>query len=196
MLQNNRGPQHSDSKTWSTRTTSTQSSEDSLGSKENAQIVGPLKVDDDDDEDEESDDMDDSDDELLFDDFEAWQVYDDLFKWEASMLGPINNPYADHFFKLLIRFGPNYLLSAPTVCFRTKTFHPNISIAGGIQLDILRERWQPALTIPQLMAEPNADAPHPESTYAMKVYLEDRDKYIEIAKAWTEEHAEVGGGEF
>ncbi|KAG8373214.1 hypothetical protein BUALT_Bualt11G0000300 [Buddleja alternifolia] len=61
---------------WSTRTVSTQSSKDSLGYKENAQTVNPLKVDDDDDDDddddeEESDGMDDSDDELLSDGFDS-----------------------------------------------------------------------------------------------------------------------------
>ncbi|KAG8379667.1 hypothetical protein BUALT_Bualt07G0112900 [Buddleja alternifolia] len=116
--------------------------------------------------------------------FTAGPVNDDDFHWEARMMGPMNSPYADHFFKLIIRFGPNFPLSPPMVNFRTKVFHPNISITGGIELDILRERWNPALTIPkvlqrirQLMAEPNVNSPHPSSTQALQLYLDDHDRY-------------------
>ncbi|KAG8388019.1 hypothetical protein BUALT_Bualt02G0081700 [Buddleja alternifolia] len=113
-----------------------------------------------------------------------WPVNNDDFHWEARMMGPMNSPYADHFFKLIIRFGPNFPLSPPMVNFRTKVFHPNISIIGGIELDILRERWNPALTIPkvlqrirQLMAEPNVNCPHPSSTQALQLYLDNHNRY-------------------
>ncbi|KAG8362951.1 hypothetical protein BUALT_BualtUnG0020200 [Buddleja alternifolia] len=175
----------SNAKSWNG---STQSSEDSLGSKENALTVDPFKVDD--DADEESDGLD------------GRLVNNDDFHWEAQMMGPMNSPYADHFFNLIVRFGPNFPLSPPLVNFRTKVFHPNISITGGIELDILLERWNPALTIPkvlqrirQLMAEPNVNAPHPSSTQALQLYLDDHDRYLRIAEAWTLEHADVGAGE-
>ncbi|KAG8368602.1 hypothetical protein BUALT_Bualt15G0062500 [Buddleja alternifolia] len=177
---------------WSTRTASTQSSEDSLGSKENALTVDPFKVDEDSS--------------MILNRvymmrniskttsktrriikrrmcgtntstnnwiLDARPVNNDDFHWEARMMGPMNSPYADHFFNLIIHFGPNFPLSPPLVNFRTKVFHPNISITGGIELDILRERWNPALTIPKLMAEPNVNAPHPSSTQALQLYLDD-----------------------
>ncbi|KAG8367328.1 hypothetical protein BUALT_Bualt16G0060800 [Buddleja alternifolia] len=119
------------------------------------------------------------------------------------MMGPMNSPYADHFFKLIIRFGPNFPLSPPMVNFRTKVFHPNISITGGIKLDILRERWNPALTIPkvlqrirQLMAEPNVNAPHLSSIEVLQLYLDDHDRYLQIAEAWMVKHVDVRAGEF
>ncbi|KAG8375976.1 hypothetical protein BUALT_Bualt09G0015100 [Buddleja alternifolia] len=116
--------------------------------------------------------------------FTTGPVNSDDFHWEARVIGPMNSPYADHFFKLIIHFEPNFPLSPPLVNFRTKVFHPNISLTSGIELDILRERWNPALTIPkvlqrirQLMAEPNVNAPHPSSTQVLQLYLDDHDRY-------------------
>ncbi|KAG8369386.1 hypothetical protein BUALT_Bualt14G0005800 [Buddleja alternifolia] len=89
------------------------------------------------------------------------------------------------------------------VNFWKKIYHLIISITGGLEIDILRERCQPALTIPQvlekirqLLAQPKVDAPHPRSTEALTMYLEDQDRYIRTAKAWTVEYVDVWAGEF
>ncbi|KAG8376141.1 hypothetical protein BUALT_Bualt09G0032400 [Buddleja alternifolia] len=81
--------------------------------------------------------------------FTAGPLNNDDFTLEAPMMGPMNRPYADHFFKLIIRFGPNFPLSPPIVLQRIR----------------------------QLMAEPNVDAPHPSSNEALQLYLDDHDRY-------------------
>ena len=54
--------------------------------------------------------------------------------------------------------------SPPTIAFETPIYHCNVSDAGAICLDLLREKWSPSLTVPKLleairflMASPNPD---------------------------------------
>lgn len=62
--------------------------------------------------------------------------------------------------------GPNYPHEPPKVKCETKVYHPNIDLEGNVCLNILREDWNPVLTINSiiyglqfLFLEPNPDDP-------------------------------------
>ncbi|KAL9265684.1 SUMO-conjugating enzyme UBC9-like protein [Drosera capensis] len=74
-------------------------------------------------------------------------VAEDMFHWQATIMGPPDSPYAGGVFLVTIHFPPDYPFKPPKVAFRAKVFHPNINSNGCICLDILREQWSPALTI-------------------------------------------------
>ncbi|MBA0800993.1 hypothetical protein Gohar_011389, partial [Gossypium harknessii] len=74
-------------------------------------------------------------------------VAEDMFHWQATIMGPADSPYAGGVFQVTIHFPPDYPFKPPKVAFRTKVFHPNINSNGSICLDILKEQWSPALTI-------------------------------------------------
>ncbi|WVZ07572.1 hypothetical protein V8G54_020918 [Vigna mungo] len=74
-------------------------------------------------------------------------VAEDMFHWQATIMGPADSPYAGGVFLVTIHFPPDYPFKPPKVAFRTKVFHPNINSNGSICLDILKEQWSPALTI-------------------------------------------------
>lgn len=119
---------------------------------------------------------------------------DNIYQWEATILGPIDTPYAGGIFKLKINFTDDYPFKPPKIHFKTKIYHPNIAPSGSICLDILRDKWSPALTlakvllsISSLMIDPNPDDPLvPEAAH---MYVENRAKFNEIAQNWTHIYA-------
>ena len=77
----------------------------------------------------------------------AGPVGDDLFVWQATIMGPSDSPYAGGVFFLTIHFPTDYPFKPPKIAFTTRIYHPNINANGAICLDILRDQWSPALTI-------------------------------------------------
>ncbi|XP_075800341.1 ubiquitin-conjugating enzyme E2 D4 isoform X1 [Microtus pennsylvanicus] len=112
----------------------------------------------------------------------AGPVGDDLFHWQASIMGPNDSPYQGGVFFLTIHFPTDYPFKPPKVAFTTKIYHPNINSSGSICLDILRSQWSPALTVSKvllsicsLLCDPNPDDPLvPEIAHTYKA---DREKY-------------------
>ncbi|KAK2381547.1 rac GTP-binding protein RHO1 [Trifolium repens] len=124
----------------------------------------------------------------------AGPVGEDMFHWQATIIGPNDSPYAGGVFLVTIHFPPDYPFKPPKVAFRTKVFHPNINSNGNICLDILKEQWSPALTISKvllsicsLLTDPNPDDPLvPEVAHMCKT---DRVKYESTARSWTQKFA-------
>ena len=81
----------------------------------------------------------------------AGPVDDDIYVWDATLMGPNGSVYEGGVFKLNITFPPNYPFKPPRVKFITSIYHPNINSSGGICLDILKENWSPALTISKVL---------------------------------------------
>ncbi|GJV46200.1 ubiquitin-conjugating enzyme 28 [Tanacetum coccineum] len=121
-------------------------------------------------------------------------VGEDMFHWQATIMGPTDSPFTGGVFLVSIHFPPDYPFKPPKVSFKTKVFHPNINSNGSICLDILKEQWSPALTISKvllsicsLLTDPNPDDPLvPEIAH---MYKNDRAKYETTARSWTQKYA-------
>ncbi|XP_009201305.1 ubiquitin-conjugating enzyme E2 D4 isoform X6 [Papio anubis] len=85
----------------------------------------------------------------------AGPVGDDLFHWQATIMGPNDSPYQGGVFFLTIHFPTDYPFKPPKVAFTTKIYHPNINSNGSICLDILRSQWSPALTVSKALCVGN-----------------------------------------
>jgi len=124
----------------------------------------------------------------------AGPVGDDMFHWQATIMGPDESPYQGGVFFLNIHFPTDYPFKPPKVTFTTRIYHPNINSNGSICLDILKDQWSPALTISKvllsissLLTDANPDDPLvPEIA---NIYKTDRAKYEATAKEWTRKYA-------
>ncbi|CAB4420375.1 unnamed protein product [Rhizophagus irregularis] len=110
----------------------------------------------------------------------ASPIGDDLFHWQATIMGPSDSPYSGGVFFLAIHFPTDYPFKPPKVNFTTRLYHPNINSNGSISLDILRDQWSPALTISK------DDPLIPEIAH---VYKTDRTRYEATAREWTRKYA-------
>ncbi|KAI5453871.1 Ubiquitin-conjugating enzyme E2 4 [Naganishia albida] len=123
----------------------------------------------------------------------AGPVGDNLFQWQATIMGPGDSPYAGGVFFLNLNFPTDYPFKPPKVQFTTKIYHPNINSNGSICLDILRDQWSPALTISKvllsicsMLTDPNPDDPLvPEIAHTYKT---DRARYEATAREWTRKY--------
>ncbi|KAG6470984.1 hypothetical protein ZIOFF_072073 [Zingiber officinale] len=124
----------------------------------------------------------------------AGPVGEDLFHWQATIMGPSESPYAGGVFFVAIHFPQDYPFKPPKVNFQTKVYHPNINSNGSICLDILKDQWSPALTISKvllsissLLTDPNPDDPLvPEIAHLYKTH---RSRYEDAARSWTQKYA-------
>ncbi|EYE91308.1 putative ubiquitin conjugating enzyme (UbcJ) [Aspergillus glaucus CBS 516.65] len=125
---------------------------------------------------------------------------DDLLHWEAVLKGVKGTPYEGGLWSLNITIPPNYPLTPPTIRFRTRISHPNISFTTGeICLTLLTtEHWSPVYTlsttltaIQQLLTDPRPESPLNVDVAAL---LRDGD-YVgweSVVRFWTEEERWVG----
>ena len=119
---------------------------------------------------------------------------EDLYEWQASIMGPKDSPYQGGVFWLKIHFPKDYPFKPPKVMFLTKIYHPNISSSGAICIDILKDNWSPALTISKvllcicsLLDDPNPDDPLVPDI--AELFNNDREAYNTKAKVMTLQYA-------
>eukprot|EP00241_Pyramimonas_parkeae_P009343 CAMPEP_0114248030 /NCGR_PEP_ID=MMETSP0058-20121206/13343_1 /TAXON_ID=36894 /ORGANISM="Pyramimonas parkeae, CCMP726" /LENGTH=145 /DNA_ID=CAMNT_0001361385 /DNA_START=100 /DNA_END=534 /DNA_ORIENTATION=+ len=114
---------------------------------------------------------------------------DNLRYFNVMILGPTQSPYEGGVYKLELFLPEEYPMAAPKVRFLTKIYHPNIDKLGRICLDILKDKWSPALqirtvllSIQALLSAPNPDDPLAEDI--AKQWKEDESVAVATAKEW------------
>ena len=124
----------------------------------------------------------------------AGVIDDDIYNWQATIMGPEGSPYHGGVFYLKIEFPHDYPFKPPKVQFITKIYHCNINSSGNICLDILKEQWSPALTISKILLSICSllDDQNPNDPLMVDIanlYLSDKDKFLHNARQYTLKYA-------
>ncbi|KAJ1734346.1 ubiquitin-conjugating enzyme E2 N [Coemansia biformis] len=121
-------------------------------------------------------------------------VNDSIRYFQVVMAGPSQSPYQGGQFKLELFLPEDYPMSPPKVRFMTKMYHPNIDKLGRICLDILKDKWSPALQIRTVLLSIQAllSAPNPDDPLANDVaeqWKANEKRAIQTASEWTKKYA-------
>ncbi|KAI5194534.1 ubiquitin-conjugating enzyme [Aureobasidium subglaciale] len=90
-----------------------------------------------------------------------------VFLWDVVMQGPEDSVYASGKFKIEVSLPKEYPFKPPTVSFKTKIYHPNVTNddKGSMCLGMLRsDQWKPPnkirdvlILVRQILAAPQPD---------------------------------------
>ncbi len=114
--------------------------------------------------------------------------------FDIIISGPKDSPYEGGVFKLEMWLPDDYPMVPPKVRFMTKIYHPNIDKLGRICLDILKDKWSPALQIDKvcLSIQLLLQAPNPDDPLANDVaeaWKRNEASAFAVAREWTRKFA-------
>lgn len=115
--------------------------------------------------------------------------------FKLSVLGAEGSCFENGLFRMELFLPMEYPMSPPKIHFLTRIYHPNIDRVGRICLDILKDKWSPALQIDKvclsiqlLLQTPNpADPLDPQIA---KVWTDTPKLAEERAREWTKLYAD------
>ncbi|KAJ9449115.1 Ubiquitin-conjugating enzyme E2 36 [Diplonema papillatum] len=114
--------------------------------------------------------------------------------FKVVITGPQSSPYEGGIYNLELFLPEEYPMVSPKVRFLTPLYHPNVDKLGRICLDILKDKWSPALqirtvliSIQALLSAPNPD--DPLNNEAAELWKSNEQLAINKAKEATRKYA-------
>jgi len=125
---------------------------------------------------------------------------DNVHQMRALLEGPPGTPFEGGTFVLNIVLPQDYPFKPPKITFETPVFHCNISDRGNVCLDLLADKWTPALNISAVLMRIRNLLVEPETEDALRQWIAeltiahsqhgDKDtRYVDSAREETAKHA-------
>ncbi|MCJ1250961.1 hypothetical protein MMC30_008191 [Trapelia coarctata] len=122
-----------------------------------------------------------------------------LHIWEITLLGPPSTPFANGTFHLLLTLPPDYPFAPPTLSFKTKIYHPNVTNddKGSMCLGLLRpDTWKPSSRVRDVLVFARGLLEEPELEGAVEGGIarevrEERGVWEGRARVWVERYAKA-----
>lgn len=117
----------------------------------------------------------------------------DVFKWQITMTGPSDTPYAGGLFILHAEFPDNYPNSAPKIKFTNKMYHLNVDNDGNVCISTL-SRWAKGTTMAEVLTLIFAlfYKQNPESSFyndRAELFKTNKKDFDKNAREWTQKYA-------
>ena len=127
-------------------------------------------------------------------------VNDNLFEWQATMIGPADTPYKNGLFILSVKFPDDYPQTKPDVRFKTPIYHVNVNPTSEFGIDIghvcisTLNSWTPERKMREVFTDIFAlfYVGNPNSAYGFEAgpeMINNRKLYDEKAKFFTRKYA-------
>ncbi|KAL2043928.1 hypothetical protein N7G274_003448 [Stereocaulon virgatum] len=121
----------------------------------------------------------------------------DMHQWQILIDGPKGSPYEGGVFTLQLSLPTEYPFKPPTLSFKTKIYHPNVTNddKGSMCLGMLRaDEWKPSSKIDAVLgfARRLLSEPQPDDAVEggiAREFKENKKEFIKNAKAWTKQYA-------
>ncbi|KAI9255238.1 ubiquitin-conjugating enzyme/RWD-like protein [Phascolomyces articulosus] len=113
----------------------------------------------------------------------------------ATISGPGDTPYEGGVFLIRIDYTDDYPFKPIKAKFISKVYHPNISSqTGAICLDVLQDKWSPAISLRIVLHSLQAllDTPVPNDpidAVVAKHFINDHAGFVKQAREWTRRFA-------
>ncbi|KAJ5240001.1 ubiquitin conjugating enzyme (UbcB) [Penicillium chermesinum] len=120
-----------------------------------------------------------------------------IYEWKVCIDGPEGSPYQNGKFLVKLNMPTEYPFKPPTISFKTKIYHPNVTNddKGSMCLGMLRaDEWKPSSKITAVLqfARQLLEEPMPDDAVEGRIaeqYNNDRKRYEEVAREWTRRFA-------
>jgi len=120
-----------------------------------------------------------------------------LHIWALTLAGPPTSPFAGGTFHLALTLPPDYPFAPPTLSFKTKIYHPNVTNddKGSMCLGLLRpDTWKPSSRVRDVLvfARGLLESPEVEGAVEGGIAAEvrgDRGGWERKAREWVERYA-------